>query len=66
MLLKLQIFILGLIKLAGSQEGVGYNIEEPILYDTFPSGFQWGVATASYQVIKMQLSNYNLIKPKWH
>ena len=28
----------------------GYNIEEPLYYDTFPEGFMWGAATAAYQV----------------
>jgi hypothetical protein len=28
----------------------GYDNEEPLLYDVFPDDFQWGVATASYQV----------------
>ena len=28
----------------------GFEYEEPILYDTFPDGFLWGTATASYQV----------------
>ena len=28
----------------------GYEIEEPIFYDTFPDGFLWGTATAAYQV----------------
>jgi len=28
----------------------GYNIEEPLYYDTFPEGFLWGTATAAYQV----------------
>ena len=27
-----------------------YEIEEPLLYDTFPEGFLWGTATAAYQV----------------
>ena len=29
----------------------GYNIEEPLYYDTFPDDFLWGTATAAYQVI---------------
>ena len=29
----------------------GYNIEEPLYYDTFPEGFLWGTATAAYQVL---------------
>ncbi len=28
----------------------GYVNEEPLLFDKFPDDFQWGVATASYQV----------------
>ena len=27
-----------------------FDIEEPLLYDTFPANFQWGVATSAYQV----------------
>ena len=27
-----------------------YNLEEPLLYDTFPPDFLWGTATASYQI----------------
>ena len=29
----------------------GYAYEEPLLYDTFPDGFEWGAATAAYQVL---------------
>ena len=28
----------------------GFNIEEPLLYDTFPEDFIWGTATAAYQL----------------
>lgn len=28
----------------------GQSIEEEMLYDTFPEGFQWGAATSAYQV----------------
>ena len=27
-----------------------FDIEEPLLYDSFPTGFVWGVATSAYQV----------------
>ena len=27
-----------------------YVYEEPLLYDTFPEDFLWGVATSAYQV----------------
>ena len=27
-----------------------FEYEEPLLYDTFPSDFVWGVATSAYQV----------------
>ena len=36
----------------------GYSNEEPLLYDTFPEGFKWGVATASYQVSKKTKGYY--------
>ena len=29
---------------------LAYNYEEPLIYGTFPDGFLWGTATASYQV----------------
>ena len=28
----------------------GYVYEEELFYDSFPSGFRWGVSTAAYQV----------------
>ena len=31
-------------------KAAGYDNEEPLLYANFPDGFEWGVATASYQV----------------
>ena len=39
----------------------GYAYEEPLLYDTFPDGFQWGAATAAYQVLmsKVLLMNFD-------
>jgi hypothetical protein len=43
----------------------GYDNEEPLLYDVFPEDFQWGVATASYQVkfFRVQtLSNYDFAR----
>ena len=27
-----------------------YNMEEPLLYASFPDGFIWGAATAAYQI----------------
>ena len=27
-----------------------FEYEEPLLYDTFPNDFIWGVATSAYQV----------------
>lgn len=32
----------------------GYDIEEPLIYGTFPEGFKWGTATAAYQVLIWQ------------
>ena len=40
------LLLLGLVPLAMSQ----YVYEEPLLYDTFPDDFLWGVATSAYQV----------------
>ena len=38
--------------LAGTIKAVlpDYEVEEPLLYDTFPESFLWGTATAAYQV----------------
>ena len=48
---NLLIFLASNFLLASSAEmEEGYDNEEPLLYDTFPQGFKWGVATASYQV----------------
>ena len=35
---------------AQNKRELGYEYEEPLLYDTFPDGFVWGAATAAYQV----------------
>ena len=40
------LLLLALVPLAMSQ----YVYEEPLLYDTFPDDFLWGVATSAYQV----------------
>ena len=37
----------------------GYNIEEPLYYDTFPDDFLWGTATAAYQVINELIGTQN-------
>ena len=39
-------FLVGTIKAAVPE----YEVEEELLYDTFPDGFLWGTATAAYQV----------------
>ena len=46
------IFLLFVVKnVVGSEmREAGYENEEPLLYEKFPEGFTWGVATASYQV----------------
>lgn len=35
---------------ARNMTNIDYDIEEPLLYDVFPPDFEWGVATASYQI----------------
>ena len=40
------LLLLALVPLTMSQ----YVYEEPLLYDTFPDDFLWGVATSAYQV----------------
>ena len=44
-----------------------YQYEEPLLYDTFPDGFAWGVATSAYQVIfwDTNLVHVNELHLKW-
>ena len=32
-----------------------FDIEEPLLYDSFSTGFVWGVATSAYQVSALTL-----------
>ena len=39
-----------------------YEIEEPLLYDTFPEGFLWGTATAAYQVNKVLFYRTSYLK----
>ena len=39
----------------------GYNIEEPLYYDTFPDDFLWGTATAAYQVINELIETHKYI-----
>ena len=41
--------ILNIFEYTFAQEK-GYAYEEPLLYDKFPEGFEWGAATAAYQV----------------
>ena len=41
----------------------GYVYEEPIYYDTFPNGFEWGVATAAYQVKSRSWHSWSTFDP---
>ena len=45
--MKLIIFLLGFVTLVSCQ----YEYEEPLLYDTFPDDFFFGVATSAFQVL---------------
>ena len=43
--------ISGLVALTkATSENGNYNMEEPLLYGSFPEDFMWGAATAAYQV----------------
>ena len=46
--MKLIFFFLSVVLLVNCQ----YEYEEPLLYDTFPDDFFFGVATSAFQVIK--------------
>ncbi len=48
MMPRLRLFSLITILLGTTPCGC-YVYEEELLYDTFPDGFAWGVATAAYQ-----------------
>lgn len=54
MLLSLLPF--GLLVFLAKSNGYGYEDDDVLYYDTFPEDFQWGYATASYQVL-----NFNFI-----
>jgi len=38
------------IGVAKMTKTAGYDNEEPLMYGKFPDGFEWGAATASYQI----------------
>lgn len=46
MLLERCLFLLLLPAVLGQ-----FEYEEPLLYDTFPEDFAWGVATSAFQVV---------------
>ena len=41
---------LSLFAILGFASTLAYEYEEPLMYGSFPEGFMWGTATASYQV----------------
>ena len=51
------IFLLGFVNLVRCQ----YEYEEPLLYDTFPDDFFFGVATSAFQV-KCDIANISFLR----
>lgn len=50
----LALLVISAVSAQHTYDRTDYVNEEPLLFDTFPEGFQWGAATSAHQVSRIE------------